>query len=121
MAGELEVHPATEKGKAAAQLQQEALDVVDECVFDLALSPPGTILPPDVRAHARHRPACGAIQPKASPAAFSYPPYPSAFRLAAMAASSLAASACCSRKVAVSRFIFSSNGSLSSSCASAPT
>jgi len=48
-------------------------------------------------------------------------PKPRLSRLAAIAASSFAASACCSRSVAVSRRIFSSNGSPSSSCASAPT
>ena len=38
-----------------------------------------------------------------------------------MASTSFAASACCPRSLAVSRFIFSSNGSPSSSCSSAPT
>ena len=47
--------------------------------------------------------------------------YPNSFRLAAMAASSLATSLIYCRSVAVSRFIFSSNGSPSSTCASAPT
>lgn len=51
----------------------------------------------------------------------AYPPYPSSFRSAVMAASSLEASTCCSRSVAASRCIFSSNGSPSSSAASVPT
>ncbi len=50
-----------------------------------------------------------------------YSPYPNSFRLASIAASSFAASLVCWRSVAVSRCIFSANGSSSSSAASAPT
>jgi len=50
-----------------------------------------------------------------------YLPNPSSLRFFRISSSSLAPSACCTRSDAVSRFIFSSNGSPSSSCASAPT
>ena len=49
------------------------------------------------------------------------PPNPSVSKLTLMAASSFAPSACCSLNCATSRFILSSNGSPSSSWASAPT
>ncbi len=71
----------------------------------------------------RHHNPSGTTRPHQLPIVSrgAFIPYPSSFRLPAIAASRLAAPACCSRSLAVSRLIFFLNGSPSLSCTSAPT